>query len=73
MNELTEKQRMVMLAIEEYIKTNNYPPSVREIGDMVGLSSPATVQEHLNNLRDKGYIESDKHRYRSIRILKKVK
>ena len=73
MNKLTDKQRLVMLAIQKYIEDNKYPPSVRELCKLTEISSTATIQYHLNNLRDKGYIESDVHRYRSIRILKKIK
>lgn len=43
----------------EYIEKHQYPPTVREIGDMVGLKSTYSVQHHLKRLVDEGKLESD--------------
>ncbi|MEK7548403.1 MAG: transcriptional repressor LexA [Patescibacteria group bacterium] len=62
---LTPKQKQVLEFIESYIKANDYAPSFREIGDSLGFSSLATVSEHIENLKTKGYLateESTSHR-----------
>ena len=56
MESLTERQKEVLDVIKKYIATNGYPPTVREIGDILGLTSPATTQAHFDNLVKKGYI-----------------
>ncbi len=53
---LTEKQRQILEAIIELVRRGEVP-TVREIGAMVGLRSSATVQKHLENLREAGYLE----------------
>ena len=50
MESLTERQKDVLDVIKKYIATNGYPPTVREIGDILGLTSPATTQAHFDNL-----------------------
>ena len=50
-------QRQIYRFIVQCVKEQGYPPSVREIGDAVGLKSPSTVHFHLKNLADEGYIE----------------
>lgn len=49
----------IMDAIVGYIELHHYPPTVREIGEMVGLKSTSSVQSHLERLIDEGKIESD--------------
>lgn len=56
MKKLTKRQADVLNAIETYIDTNGYPPTVREIGEICGMSSSSTVHGHLNNLEKLGYI-----------------
>jgi len=51
---LTARQRQVLEVIEVHTREQGYPPSVREIGEAVGLSSPSTVNAHLAALQDKG-------------------
>ena len=51
------------------VKEQGYPPSVREIGDAVGLKSPSTVHFHLKNLADEGYIEKGAGKGRALRPL----
>lgn len=68
---LTAKQKKVYLAIEKFIKTNNIPPTVREIGEMVGEKTPGSVQGILNRLEQKGVIERQIGMARSIRLVNK--
>jgi repressor LexA len=68
---LTKRQDEILNYIKEYIVSNGYPPTVREIGEAVGLSSPATIHSHLANLKLKGYIKTDEAKNRSIEVLVK--
>lgn len=67
------KHKAMQLQIYRYIvqcvKEQGYPPSVREIGDAVGLKSPSTVHFHLKNLEDEGYIEKGAGKGRALRPL----
>lgn len=69
MKELTERQRQVLQVIYDRQRARGYPPTVREIGQAVGLSSSCTVQKHLNALERKGFIRRDPTRSRTIEIL----
>lgn len=66
---LTEKQQAILKFIMSYIAANNYPPSIREIGDDFGIQSTNGVFDHLNALARKGYIEREIHQARSITVL----
>ena len=61
---LGSKQQEILSVIQASMKRRGYPPSVREIGEAVGLKSPSTVHAHLNKLEELGFIrrESDKNR-----------
>ena len=65
---LTSRQRQVLEFIDSEVHQRGYPPSVREIGDAVGLSSPSTVHAHLAALQDKGYLRRDPSKPRAIEI-----
>ncbi|HEX6946352.1 MAG TPA: transcriptional repressor LexA [Acidimicrobiia bacterium] len=67
--ELTERQRQVLDYIREKVAERGYPPSVREIGEAVGLSSPSSVHSHLNTLVEAGYIKRDPSKPRAIMIV----
>ncbi len=67
--ELTTRQRQVLDYILSTVQSRGYPPSVREIGDAVGLSSPSTVHSHLNGLVKAGYIRKDPSKPRAIEII----
>lgn len=54
-----EMRKRILKAIESYIQDHGYSPSVREIGDMVGLKSPASVHSHLVCMQKYGMIETD--------------
>ena len=62
-------QRQIYRFIVQCVKEQGYPPSVREIGDAVGLKSPSTVHFHLKNLADEGYIEKGAGKGRALRPL----
>ena len=72
MKELTPKQLKIYTIIDDFINKNGYSPTVREIMEIAGLTSPATIQEHLQKLKNKGYITYVKERPRTIRIKEKV-
>ena len=67
--ELTKKQVEVLDFIKKYTAKHGYPPAVREIGAALGLSSPATVQAHLNKLKEAGVIKNSSNKFRTIEIL----
>jgi len=69
MNNLTKRQEEILSFIKEFMVKNGYPPTVREIGEALGLSSPATIQSHLNNLVDKGVIKKDGQKNRAMELL----
>ena len=56
---MTKMQEFIFQAIKSYIEAHGYPPSVREIGDAVGLKSTCTVHFHLHKLLEEGVIETD--------------
>ena len=68
-NDLTKKQTEVLNFIKKYIAEHGYPPAVREIGASLGLSSPATVQAHLNKLKEAGVIKNSSNKFRTIELL----
>jgi SOS-response transcriptional repressor LexA len=68
---LSKRQKVVLEFIDTFITKNNYAPSNREIGVGVYLSSPSTVQHHLDELKRKGYITWRKGEIRTIQLLKK--
>ena len=57
MKKLSERQQQILDYITDFTATEGYPPSVREICNHVGLSSPSSVQSHLEKLRDAGYLQ----------------
>src|SRR5215475_8992912 len=65
---LTGRQRQVLDFIDQAVRERGYPPSVREIGEAVGLSSPSTVHAHLAALQDKGYLRRDPSKPRAIEV-----
>lgn len=67
--ELTKRQQQILDYIRSEIHRRGYPPSVREIGDAVGLSSSSTVHSHLNALENKGFIRRDPTKPRALEVL----
>jgi repressor LexA len=62
----TERQRRILEVIREFTEDRGYPPSVREIGERVGLSSSSTVQSHLKTLERRGLIRRDPTKPRAL-------
>lgn len=65
---ITPRQRGILDFIEQQMRDRGYPPSVREIGDAVGLTSPSTVHSHLNTLQRLGYLRRDPTKPRAIEV-----
>lgn len=63
---ITEKQQALLDCIKEFIEAKGYSPTVREICEKLDLSSPSTVQVHLNSLEKKGMLKRDPMKSRSI-------
>ena len=68
MTELTPRQREVLEFVESQVAHRGYPPTVREIGEALGLSSSSTVHAHLAALQDKGYLTRDPTKPRALEI-----
>ncbi|MBM7867262.1 transcriptional repressor LexA [Heliobacterium gestii] len=69
MFELSERQKLILNYIRTEIRRRGYPPSVREIGDAVGLTSSSTVHGHLNRLEKAGFIRRDPAKPRALEVL----
>ena len=69
MEKLTKRQKEIYLFLEHFIYQNGYPPSVREIGEAIGLASSSTVHGHLDRLEKKGFIRRDPTKPRAIELL----
>lgn len=67
---LTKSQIVVYLAIKDFIKKRGYSPSIRELCEITGRRSPATIQNHLINLKQLGYVEFIYGKNRTLRIKK---
>jgi repressor LexA len=65
---LTVRQRQILDCIEATMRERGYPPSVREIGEAVGLTSPSTVHNHLATLQKRGYLHRDPSKPRAIEV-----
>jgi repressor LexA len=65
---LTEKKRQILEFIERAQRERGYPPSVREIGEAVGLTSSSTVHSHLSSLQTMGYLHRDPTKPRAIEV-----
>ena len=64
---LTEKQQAILDFINQYVKANGFPPSVREIGQHFGVY-PATVQDHISALERKGYLQKKRFQSRTLSV-----
>ena len=69
MEGLTKRQNEILTYIKEYIVSHGFPPTVREIGKALDVSSPATIHAHLANLQRKGVIKKDGSKNRAIELL----
>jgi len=69
---LKENQQRIYDYIRRVIADRGYPPTVREIGQAVGLSSPSSVQAQINNLKEMGYLRNSKDSPRTIEVVDDV-
>ena len=69
MEKLTKRQEDALKFIKAYIVSHGYPPTVREIGKSINLSSPATIHFHLKKIAEKGYIKIGNSKNRAIELL----
>jgi repressor LexA len=67
---LTGRQQEIWEFLVEYVGRHGYPPTVREIGESVGLASPSTVHAHLANLERAGYLRRDPTKPRALELLR---
>ena len=65
---LTERQEQILTFIDQVMRERGYPPSVREIGEAVGLTSPSTVHSHLATLQKLGCLRRDPTKPRAIEV-----
>jgi repressor LexA len=68
-NRLSRRQEQILFFIRESVESRGFPPSIREIGEAVGLSSSSTVHAHLRSLESKGYLKRNPSKPRSIELL----
>ena len=66
---LTARQRLVLETIRASVEQRGYPPSMREIGEAVGLTSPSSVKHQLTALERKGYLRRDPNWPRAIEVV----
>ncbi len=69
MDDLTPKQQQLLEAVREFQSRNGYPPTVRELAEWFGLSSPAGVHKMLQVLKEKGYLRKDERKSRSLGVI----
>jgi len=68
--DISDRQTRILEYIRHVSRTRNYPPSVREIGEAVGLSSSSTVHNHLNQLERRGLIRRDPSKSRTVQLVR---
>jgi repressor LexA len=71
--ELTGRQQEIWAFLADYVDRHGYPPTVREIGEAVGLASPSTVHAHLANLERAGLLRRDPTKPRALELLGREK
>jgi repressor LexA len=68
---LTARQQEILQFLIQYVDDHGYPPTVREIGDAVGLASPSTVHAHLANLERVGLLRRDPTKPRALELVRR--
>lgn len=69
MEKLTRRQTDILTFIKKFMVKSGYAPTVREIGDGLNLSSPATIHSHIVNLEAKGYVRKEGNKNRTLELL----
>jgi repressor LexA len=72
MRKLTDRQRSILEFIQEFIDTNEYPPTIREIQAEFSINGTAAVTDHLCSIEWKGYIKRVPRVSRGIKLVKRV-
>jgi len=72
MNQLTKRQSEILKFITNFVKDNDYSPSYREIAEGLGLSSPATIHQHIQLIKTKGFLKFDSDSPRCLELTDKV-
>jgi repressor LexA len=67
-DDLTDRQRGILEVIHDHVEVHGYPPSVREIGEAVGLKSTSSVHAQLETLTEKGYLRRDATKPRAVEV-----
>lgn len=67
-HDLSDRQKAILEFISDQMRERGFPPSVREIGDAVGLHSPSTVHTHLATLQKHGFLRRDPDKPRAIEV-----
>lgn len=67
---MSKRQLLIYAYIKDYIKNNQYSPTVKEITDAVGLKSTSTTHGHLERMRKQGYIDFINMRSRTLQIIR---
>jgi len=67
--DITDRQRRILEAIRDSVSTRGYPPSMREIGEVVGLTSSSSVKHQLSALQAKGFLRQDPNRPRALEVV----
>jgi SOS-response transcriptional repressor LexA len=70
MGKLTKRQSEVLMTIVQYMEKHPYPPTIKEIGEVLNISSTSTVFGHLEKLRQAGYITWEFGKPRTLKILR---
>jgi len=68
---LSERQKKILSFVQSFIRENEYPPTIRQIGEAVGISSTSVVDYHLKVLEREGYIVRDKTISRGLRLVER--
>lgn len=71
MSKVTMKQKRVIQAILDFTKENKYPPTVRELCNALGLSSPSTIHSHLERLKVHGLVTWEEGCLRTLKVVEK--
>lgn len=69
MQRLSRREEEALQAIKDYFRDNGYPPTTRELGDMMGVTSSSTAYAYLEQLEKKGYIQRRESIPRGIKIM----
>jgi repressor LexA len=72
MTNLSKRQSEILNFIKNFVKDSDYAPSYREIGEALGISSPATIHQHVQTLKSKGFLDLDGNAPRSMALTSKV-